>query len=689
MPIDFEEEKPGIDFEPEAPERDKPGYVESGARGATKGLTFGFSDELSGALGAGAESVAGLFSDRFKDPRSFLERYREYRDAYRKGDEEAKKANPKTFIGSEIAGSLAGAGKAKILGKGLQGAARMGGLAALGNSEADVTQGDLKGAAEDTALGAATGAIMSKIPARTSLGVMGGAYLAKDDLANGDYGTAAAKIGGAGALAHFAPKAGGLVRKGFSNLMGVNDNAVKDYLARSKEINLSPSKRDVIEGIESTATGAQATRDAAKQALETAEKTKLESAGSQLQADIEDLKQKVIAGSKNARSKIQTMKNAPEGEAPDVGSIKTKQLKSVLTAAMNRLKVDKDLPATPGAATDSIGRLQAWRGWLDEMPENLTYEQAKKVLMKLDRETEALYARKPGEFAPEEQIGLGVMRRQIDQRLKSGVPEYADAMKQVSEDARLLGGLNRRRVSGNPVGAIQNLDAPQNASQRDLIDRLGKRMGRNYSEMASPTAERAALEAAEGVASPLQPVALRSSGQSSAENLVNRMTGGKEVDVQAKLNDQRLMDSLSKSNPELPQQMQNLKTANAFTGERTHGSRNAVRFGAAGGLIGSAIGQPWLGASAGAAAGAYVDKFGPKLAKGALDSYIPKRDASKRVLEIVGKNPAMQKFAQPLQQAAQRGDASFASTYYLMSQSYPELRQYLNSHEKAEDEQQQ
>lgn len=130
----------------------KPGYIESGARGFTKGATMGFSDELSGALGAGMELVTG--KSGLKD---VADNYRYYRDTFREQDDAAKAANPTTFGAGEIGGAVAGAGKIGALSKGAKGLAALGGVTGLGGSDADLTKGQIGGALKDTAVGTATG----------------------------------------------------------------------------------------------------------------------------------------------------------------------------------------------------------------------------------------------------------------------------------------------------------------------------------------------------------------------------------------------------------------------------------------------------------------------------------------------------------------------------------------------------
>lgn len=128
------------------------GKLESFGRGAVQSLTGGFADEIVGA----AES---LFTDK---------PYTVARDESRQNFRIAEEANPIT----SVAGSLAGGVSSMLVpGLGPVGAAgtlpgsvvtgvKLGAIYGLGNSEADLTKGDVGGAVRDVALGAGTGAAM-------------------------------------------------------------------------------------------------------------------------------------------------------------------------------------------------------------------------------------------------------------------------------------------------------------------------------------------------------------------------------------------------------------------------------------------------------------------------------------------------------------------------------------------------
>lgn len=149
-----------------------PSQLEAGLRGAAQGASFGFEDELTGAAGAlgsmlGSSGVDKIESthpevqaqiDQLAGPnKSFGDLYTESRDEERLKNEASSKANPGTFLASEIAGGVANP-ITRAAGT-LKGALGVGATQGLGGSQADLTEGDVPGAAVDTALGSGLGAV--------------------------------------------------------------------------------------------------------------------------------------------------------------------------------------------------------------------------------------------------------------------------------------------------------------------------------------------------------------------------------------------------------------------------------------------------------------------------------------------------------------------------------------------------
>lgn len=127
-----------------------PGYLESLLRGGAQGATLGYADEAMGGLEAAGKKLTG-------DQTDLTELYRRYRDIERQKNEAAKKENPKMFTAGELGGGaatmLVPGGAIGTTGK----AMGMGAASALGQSNADLTQGEFGQAAKDTALGGAVG----------------------------------------------------------------------------------------------------------------------------------------------------------------------------------------------------------------------------------------------------------------------------------------------------------------------------------------------------------------------------------------------------------------------------------------------------------------------------------------------------------------------------------------------------
>lgn len=161
----FEEVKPA--FDPDKPfevvseprERRSLSPVESGLYGAAQGASFGFSDELTGAAKA-------LFA-----PGKFKENYPKFRDENRAAIDAAKEDNPSSFMGGDLAGTVAtslipgasfllpakGASTVANIGRAALGGAVTG--AGLSNSSPTESFDSASNLASDVASGAALGAV--------------------------------------------------------------------------------------------------------------------------------------------------------------------------------------------------------------------------------------------------------------------------------------------------------------------------------------------------------------------------------------------------------------------------------------------------------------------------------------------------------------------------------------------------
>lgn len=142
--------------------------LESARKGFFNGASLSYKDELAGLIeAAGAKmGIRGLGTKPLgeqrwetdeEDKQDFADTYRQGRDAVRAEEEQHRKANPKSYLLGNAGGNVftsvmlpgsVGANTYKAV-------TAMGGAAGLGESDADLTKGDIKGAVIDTATGAA------------------------------------------------------------------------------------------------------------------------------------------------------------------------------------------------------------------------------------------------------------------------------------------------------------------------------------------------------------------------------------------------------------------------------------------------------------------------------------------------------------------------------------------------------
>lgn len=133
-------------------------------RGSAQGASLGYIDEGAGLLSAAKAELKGAFGNGPMPTDS--SNYRAGRDEYRKEDALAEQSNPALYGGADMAGMLATAplaGSAKTLKGAVWAGTKLGALLGLGNSEADLTEGDVAGASRDTAIGAGTGLVLAPV----------------------------------------------------------------------------------------------------------------------------------------------------------------------------------------------------------------------------------------------------------------------------------------------------------------------------------------------------------------------------------------------------------------------------------------------------------------------------------------------------------------------------------------------
>lgn len=170
------------DWKPEQRVETQQSIPETALHSFGHGASFGLTDELRGLMagtGEGQQIIREkLGLEEGVSPRSTLQRvldaYREERGSARKDLAKGRQDNPGTAFTAELAGALmaptpkvaalpAGATRLERMAAMGKAAIPVGAAFGLGNSEADLTQGDVGGAVKDTAVGAGLAGLTSSI----------------------------------------------------------------------------------------------------------------------------------------------------------------------------------------------------------------------------------------------------------------------------------------------------------------------------------------------------------------------------------------------------------------------------------------------------------------------------------------------------------------------------------------------
>ena len=155
--------KNGIKSAPQSKEDDSPESSKVTAVAAGLANPIGFADEMS-ALGSTAMNaitgMSGPLDGKGGTVQDLVDEYHQKRDEMRGILDKIQKSNPKTYMAARLASGVAtgGMGAApETLGQAVGQGVALGGAGGLGESNADLTNGEYKKAAIDTAKGAAFG----------------------------------------------------------------------------------------------------------------------------------------------------------------------------------------------------------------------------------------------------------------------------------------------------------------------------------------------------------------------------------------------------------------------------------------------------------------------------------------------------------------------------------------------------
>lgn len=518
---------------------DVPSRTESVARGAAQGLSLGFADEISGAAGGmwddlqkalAGESGPKATYDEFGRVSNAAElnknaTYSKRRDESRDANRKAQEANPGSYVGGELAGSLATAfvpglnvAKGATLAARAGQAAAMGGASGLGMSEEE----SLTGMAQDTAIGAGLGAGFT----------VGGEKILAPLLSKAS--GAASRVG-----SKIAQKADewsdDLLKK--SGRVGANvpEEVTEKYLSNPSKYRgeikpLEGIKDDIDQLVQKNVETAELAKQSHKQV-----ESQYAEAIAQKRMELDELYQKSRDSVGEAKLAYQNEFNLKRDELNDtIGSIRKgaegtqlqwreaakdlqynlekvhpppdtvervsdaiqalksdisagssqafdtlakkghvfprKYFEKAYTSAIKSLEVEGRAPVSPEALKE-YNALVSELVRVKELPETLQLPSVKRLIQDLDDSVE--YAQRFGDVSSRGNVARTKIRGSIDGLLKQGVPEYRRVMAEVSRKAELLSQVNQR--FGTPeriVNQVRGLSGANNTRDLQLLQKL-------------------------------------------------------------------------------------------------------------------------------------------------------------------------------------------------------------------------
>lgn len=141
----------------------------------------------------------------------------------------------------------------------------------------------------------------------------------------------------------------------------------------------------------------------------------------------------------------------------------------------------------------------------------------------------------------------------------------------------------------------------------------------------------------------------------------------------------KLADKLNGTS--LSDDINNTLANESFSKGDTQGSRKTLFGTVVGGGIGTLVGGP-VGTVIGGALGAGVGQVGDKYAGVIFKQILNGKIAADKGIQQIA--PRMGKFAQPLMDAAKRGNTSLAATHFILQQTQPEYRKMIQDMDKGE-----
>lgn len=474
----------------------------------------------------------------------------------------------------------------------------------------------------------------------------------------------------AGVLPPAVKGAGKFVRRfGF----GVTDDVAQRYGQRASQINaeseagLKKSIDDVINKIRGDVKQTKEAYDAAAGAAQTARQ--LEGLRLSQTQPTSEIANSVLDSARELRQKISQASSNAFDVLADTGPINIDKIKNEISKKLSDLKIGNADPIL--SQKEQFNKLSQVGDYLAELggeaseiePVNL-----KKFVQMLDAEIDSGFeAAKFGGYVDRGTRSLMDIRKSINNVLLE-TPGYGEIMRPLADDTRLLETINSRfKDERQSIQNLKRLQNPEMRTDREAIQSLGEKTNKDLigdlgeyeaarnilknpveleKYMASlPQSQRTAellklYEAAKTKAEPFKGLSQRNS-----QNFLRGVMSERRPNIETK----NTLDLLGKeAGQNFSERAKDLAVKNALDRGFTQGSRNvnlgAFSLGGAGGLVAGGVGQ-LFGQTLGSMAGAAADIVGPKTYKKFIDLSL---------------TPAFQKFANILNNAAQRGPFALA-----------------------------
>ncbi len=410
---------------------DAGGIADAAVRGATKGASLGFGDELYGLVGATVNPT--------DSGKGFWDRYHDSRDYARRRDAQAQHDHSGVFTGGEVAGGLAsafnpltaplnvgkGAGLIEAAGKG----AIQGGIAGAGDAK------EFTDIPSEAAHGAKVG------------GLVGGG------------------LWGAGKVAHAVYDAVKPARAA-SVLLNVPEPAVERYIANPSGVDAARSRADIIQDSflprieqlkKDVVGGSQASRD-----ILTKEGQKM--SGGEIadifdsHADEIEKRAEGVMDDPRVLAAYKWLRGQANMYRPVVPAEVTEGLQGSLMKELESSGIHPDI------ASDLVASMPG------EVDRQLSTNRVKDLVQNLQNRTQ--YETAPGQFHDVDDVIRQKVGSDVNAALKLRSPAYAGQMKDVARDTGLLSDVGD--LAKSPQGFDNLLKRTQRGNTPHIMDTLNQ-----------------------------------------------------------------------------------------------------------------------------------------------------------------------------------------------------------------------